>query len=107
MILADRHGVLMVFYDLPTNTSKERIAYAQFRKLLIQSGFIMMQKSVYVKLMRNVSSAEKEIQHIKLRTPDLGTIHLITLSLNEFRSFITLQGDPFDMALFADDMVWV
>ena len=43
----------------------------------------------------------------KSRVPDLGTIHLITLSLNEFRSFITLQGDPFDMALFADDMVWV
>ena len=103
----DRHGVLMVLYDLPTNTSSERISYAQFRKKLIRSGFIMMQKSVYVKLLRNVSGAEKEISSVKSSAPPIGTIHLVSLSMNEFKSFVTIQGEPFNMALFAEDMVWL
>ncbi len=43
-------------------TSKNRHDYAVFHRFLIKSGFIMMQKSVYSKLVINgmVSKAEKE-----------------------------------------------
>ena len=40
---------ILVFFDLPMETAKERKIYSKFRKLLINEGIIMMQKSVYTK----------------------------------------------------------
>ena len=44
---------ILVFFDLPTETSKDRKIYSKFRKFLIKEGFIMMQESVYSKLALN------------------------------------------------------
>ena len=46
---------ILVFFDLPTETSKDRKIYSRFRKFLIKEGFIMMQESVYSKLALNNS----------------------------------------------------
>lgn len=40
---------VIVFFDLPTLTNKEKRAYRAFRRYLLHEGFIMMQYSVYVK----------------------------------------------------------
>ena len=40
---------LFVFFDLPTNTKKERKDAAHFRKALEKDGFSMMQYSVYIR----------------------------------------------------------
>ena len=49
---------LMVFFDLPMLTDKDRREYNRFHKYLLKNGFIMMQKSVYTKLViNNVTSA--------------------------------------------------
>ena len=50
---------VLVFFDLPTDTKKERKAAADFRKKLILDGFIMFQFSIY---MRHCPSAEKKEQ---------------------------------------------
>ena len=44
---------LIVFFDLPMVTDKDHREYAQFHKFLVKNGFIMMQKSVYTKLVIN------------------------------------------------------
>ena len=46
---------ILVFFDLPIETSKDRKIYSRFRKFLIKEGFIMMQESVYSKLALNNS----------------------------------------------------
>ena len=38
---------LMIMFDLPTDTAAERKEYRQFRKALINEGFLMIQFSVY------------------------------------------------------------
>ena len=48
---------LIVFFDLPTQTDKDLIEYRKFRNFLIKHGFIMMQKSVYSKLVLNNNSS--------------------------------------------------
>ena len=40
---------VLVFFDLPTDTKKERKAYADFRKKLMRDGFTMFQFSIYVR----------------------------------------------------------
>ena len=37
---------VMIFFDLPTETAKDRKIYNKFRKFLINEGFIMLQESV-------------------------------------------------------------
>lgn len=41
---------LMIMFDLPTETAAERKEYRQFRKELINEGFLMVQYSVYVRV---------------------------------------------------------
>lgn len=40
---------VLVFFDLPTETKKEKKAYADFRKNLQKDGFTMFQFSIYVR----------------------------------------------------------
>ena len=51
---------IIVFFDLPTETSEDRKIYSKFRKLLINDGFIMLQESVYAKLALNNSIVNAE-----------------------------------------------
>lgn len=58
---------LLIFFDLPVETSKDRKEYTRFHKFLIKSGFIMMQKSVYSKLViNNVTSAAVKAKSRKI-----------------------------------------
>lgn len=49
---------LLIMFDLPVETSKERREYRQFRKRLINEGFLMIQYSVYVRVCVNKKSAQ-------------------------------------------------
>ncbi|HRU73341.1 MAG TPA: CRISPR-associated endonuclease Cas2, partial [Paludibacteraceae bacterium] len=53
---------VLVFFDLPTETKKDRKAYADFRKKLVADGFVMFQFSIYL---RHCASAENSDVHIK------------------------------------------
>ena len=40
---------VLVLFDLPTETKKERKAYADFRKKMLKDGFTMFQFSIYLR----------------------------------------------------------
>ena len=40
---------ILVLFDLPTETKKDKKAYAEFRKKLQRDGFTMFQFSIYPK----------------------------------------------------------
>ena len=46
---------VLVLFDLPTDTKKDKKAYADFRKNLQKDGFTMFQFSIYV---RHCASSE-------------------------------------------------
>ena len=60
---------MMIFFDLPTDTIKDRREYARFRKYLIKSGFVMMQESVYCKLILNQSAVRPAADGIRKNRP--------------------------------------
>ena len=53
---------VLVFFDLPTETQKEKKIASKFRKEIMRDGFTMFQFSIYV---RHCSSAENTDVHIK------------------------------------------
>ena len=103
--MSDRRGVIFIIFDLPVQTVNERRQYAKFRKSILRSGYVFFQKSVYVKLLRNISSADNEIQKIDDLAPDAGEIQTITMNLNVFRTLHAVRGAEFHLSDFADDVV--
>ena len=68
---------LMLFFDLPVKTKKDRRAYANFRKDLIRKGYMMIQYSVYVKIFANRDSATNHIKILKRDLPKKGQIRIM------------------------------
>ena len=83
---------LMVFFDLPMLTARDRREYAKFHKFLIKNGFIMMQKSVYTKLViNNVTSSAVKATVSKNLPPD-GVVELLEITENQFSKIEYLVG---------------
>ena len=84
---------MLLFFDLPTETSKNRLDYTRFHKFLIKNGFIMMQKSVYSKLViNNVTSAAVKTK-ISKNLPPAGIIELLEVTENQFSRIEYLIGE--------------
>lgn len=84
---------LLLFFDLPMETSKNRKEYARFHKFLIKNGFIMMQKSVYSKLSVNNVMSEAVKKRIACNLPSDGVIELLEITENQFSRIEYLSGE--------------
>ena len=77
---------ILVFFDLPTETAKDRKNYSQFRKFLIKEGFIMMQESVYAKLVLNNSITNSIKDKISKNKPQKGIVQMLIITEKQFNS---------------------
>ncbi len=84
---------ILVFFDLPTNTVKERKTYTKFRKFLINEGFIMMQESVYVKLALNNSITNSEKEKIIKNKPEKGIVQILIITEKQFNGMEYITGE--------------
>lgn len=75
---------VFVFFDLPTETKKDRDAAARFRKKLLEDGFTMFQFSIYLRHCRSKESANVHIKRIKLNLPKHGKIGILTITDKQF-----------------------
>lgn len=83
---------LFVFFDLPTNTKKERKAAARFRKDLIQDGFTMMQYSVYIRHCASKESGEVHTKRIKSCIPDKGKVSILRITDKQYSDIMNYWG---------------
>lgn len=83
---------ILLFFDLPTDTAKDRKIYSKFRKLLINEGFIMMQESVYTKLALNNSVVNSVKDKINKNKPPKGIVQLLTITEKQFNSIEYIVG---------------
>ena len=56
---------ILVFFDLPTETKKERKAASDFRNKLQKDGFTMFQFSIYIRHCASAENAEVHVKRIK------------------------------------------
>ena len=71
---------VVVLFDLPITTDQGKKEYRQFRKYLVKSGFVMMQESVYTKLVQNDTAADILINSIRNNKPSDGLVQVIKLT---------------------------
>lgn len=84
---------LLVFFDLPVETSQNRRDYTRFHKFLIKNGFIMMQESVYTKLAINNVTTEAVKDKIRKNLPPSGLVEMLEVTENQFSRIEYLVGE--------------
>lgn len=84
---------IIVFFDLPTETSTDRKIYAKFRKQLINDGFIMLQESVYAKLALNNSIVNAVKEKIYKNKPPKGIVQLLVITEKQFSEIEFVTGE--------------
>lgn len=75
---------VMVFFDIPTETKKQRKAASKFRNTLLEDGFTMFQYSIYLRHCMSRENAEVHIKRIKTNLPEFGHIGMIRITDKQF-----------------------
>ncbi|MFM7021962.1 MAG: CRISPR-associated endonuclease Cas2 [Flavobacteriales bacterium] len=83
---------VFVFFDLPTDTKKERRDYTLFRKNLQKDGFTMMQFSIYTRHCNSRENAEVHIKRVKRFLPPKGDVIVFTLTDKQFGMMEFFKG---------------
>lgn len=88
-----RYMRILVFFDLPTETARDRKVYTKFRKLLINEGFIMLQESVYAKLTLNHSITNSVKEKIYKNKPPKGIVQMLVITEKQFSQMEYIVGE--------------
>ena len=83
---------LIVFFDLPTKTMEDLRNYRLFRKFLIKNGFLMMQESVYCKMVLNATGEQRVHEAIKKNRPPKGIVQLLIITEKQFARMDFITG---------------
>lgn len=83
---------VMVFFDLPTKTVKERKVYTEFRRNLLKNGYYMIQYSVYGRICNGVDSVNKHIERLKNYIPNCGSVRVLTITEKQYASILIMAG---------------
>jgi CRISPR-associated protein Cas2 len=86
---------LLVLFDLPTDTKKDRKAYADFRKKLLKDGFNMFQFSVYMRHCASRENTEVHKKRVKAALPPRGKIGLLPLTDKQFGDMEIYYGTQY------------
>lgn len=71
---------ILVFFDLPTETQKDRKVAAKFRKELLEDGFAMFQFSIYTRHCPSRENADVHIKRVKKMLPQKGKVGILTIT---------------------------
>ena len=83
---------VLVFFDLPTETKKERKVYSDFRKRLLDDGFTMFQFSIYLRHCPSQENADVHIRRVKKILPEKGQIGILSITDKQFGKMELFHG---------------
>ena len=75
---------VLVLFDIPVETKKQRKAAAKFRKQLVQDGFSMFQFSIYMRNCPSRENADVHIKRVKTMLPEYGHIGVLKITDKQF-----------------------
>ena len=99
---------VLVFFDLPTETKKDKRAYQLFRKQLQKDGFTMFQFSIYVRHCASMDNAEVHIKRVKNFLPEYGNVAVMCITDKQFDNIevftgsktVKIKSQPMQLELF-------
>jgi CRISPR-associated protein Cas2 len=83
---------VLVLFDLPTVTKKEKRVASNFRKEIIKDGFIMFQFSMYIRHSPSRENAAVHIKRVKGLLPEHGHIGILCITDKQFGDIEIFYG---------------
>lgn len=83
---------VIVMFDLPVVEVEDRKAANRFRHDLISEGFIMMQYSVYYRIINGLDMAAKYEKRLEGYLPEKGQVRSLILTEKQFAHMKVLVG---------------
>lgn len=83
---------VLVFFDLPTETKKDRKIYAKFRKEILADGFSMFQFSIYLRHCPSKENADVHIKRVKKLLPEKGHVGIMCITDKQFGMMEIFRG---------------
>ncbi|HQV07242.1 MAG TPA: CRISPR-associated endonuclease Cas2 [Chitinophagaceae bacterium] len=83
---------VLVLFDLPTETKKDRKVAARFRKELLNDGFGMFQFSIYTRFCASRENALVHSKRVKELLPENGHISILTITDKQFGMMELFHG---------------
>jgi CRISPR-associated protein Cas2 len=89
---------VLVFFDLPTETAKERKVAAAFRKNIMKDGFSMFQFSIYMRHCASRENADVHIARVKKLLPEKGDVGIMCVTDKQFGMMEIFHGQKITTA---------
>lgn len=83
---------ILVFFDLPTETKKDKKTYADFRKNLQRDGFTMFQFSIYVRHCASKENMEVHAKRVRSFLPEYGKVGMLCITDKQFDNMELFYG---------------
>lgn len=83
---------ILVFFDLPTETSQDRKNYSRFRDKMIDDGFTMFQYSIYVRHCASRENMEVHQKRIRAILPPKGKVVMMNITDKQFGMMEIFDG---------------
>ncbi len=83
---------ILVLFDLPTETKKDRRDAAKFRKNLIEEGFTMFQFSIYVRHCSSMDNCLVHVKRVKAFLPEAGHVGIMSITDKQFGNISLFDG---------------
>lgn len=83
---------ILVFFDLPTETKRDKKEYVRFRNLLQGDGFTMFQFSIYVRHCASSENAAMHVRRIKSYLPEYGKVGILCITDKQFANIELFFG---------------
>lgn len=84
---------ILVFFDLPVVTDRQKKAAAKFRRFLLKDGYHMVQWSVYSRVCNGTDSIAVHRSRVKQNLPERGSVRMLTLTEKQYESIEILLGE--------------
>ncbi len=84
---------MIVFFDLPVITNEDRRNYRNFRKNLIKNGFMMLQESVYCRMITSPSMEFSVKNMINANKPPKGLVQTLIVTEKQFVKMEYIVGE--------------
>lgn len=94
---------VLVFFDLPTETIENKREYRKFRKLLVKNGFLMLQESVYCRMLLTPSAGNAVLELLRRNRPTQGIVQVMTVTEKQFAGMEYITGVHYSEVIDSDE----
>lgn len=82
---------MVVMFDLPVTTAKERKAATDFRHALLDMGFGMAQYSVYMRYCSSQTQVETYCKQVERNLPEGGKVDILQFTDKQYEKIISFM----------------